>query len=122
MPRQRFAPAAGSVPAVRRFVEGSLADLAPAQRDIVLLVVSELATNAVLHSGTDFEVQVAASAGTVRVAVSDGGPGRPVMLSPPPEAPHGRGLQIVNGLATSWGVTPGPLRAGKTVWFSVPAR
>lgn len=121
-PSQWFAPAAGSVPEVRRFVAGSLADLPAAQREIVLLVVSELATNAVLHSGTAFEVRVDETASTVRVEVSDGGEGDPVMLSPPLEAPHGRGLQIVNGLAGSWGVTQGPRAPGKTVWFSLPVR
>lgn len=122
MPSQRFAPAAGSVPLVRRFVAGSLGGLAPDQREIVLLVVSELATNAVVHSGTEFEVRVDESAGDVRVEVSDGGPGRPGMLSPPPDAPHGRGLRIVNGLAEAWGVTQRPIKPGKTVWFSVAAR
>jgi anti-sigma regulatory factor (Ser/Thr protein kinase) len=121
MPVHRFAPSAGSVPAVRRFVSDSLAGVDESQREIVLLVVSELATNAVLHSGTDFEVNVDTSGDDVRVEVSDAGPGEPVMLEPPPEAPHGRGLQIVNGLASSWGVTPGPAPAGKTVWVSVVA-
>jgi anti-sigma regulatory factor (Ser/Thr protein kinase) len=121
MPSQRFAPAAGSVPQVRRFVAGSLAGLPRDQREIVLLVVSELATNAVLHSGTEFEVRVDESAGDVRVEVSDDGPGSPVMLSPPSDAPHGRGLQIVNGLAGEWGVTRRSVVPGKTVWFSVPA-
>jgi hypothetical protein len=33
--------------------------------------------------------------------------------------PHGRGLQIVGGLAQGWGVIPATAGAGKTVWCTV---
>ena len=84
-------------------------------------MLSELATNAVQHAATEFEVSVhvAPDCGRVRVEVSDGAPGYPTPQDPVPDAPDGRGLHIVRALADAWGIEMRRDRPGKTVWFSV---
>jgi PAS domain S-box-containing protein len=90
------------------------------------LMLSELATNAVQHAATEFEVAITLGAlaeGTdgarwVRVAVSDEAPGYPAPEEPAADAPRGRGLLIVESLADAWGVEVQRGRPGKTVWFA----
>jgi serine/threonine-protein kinase RsbW len=85
--------------------------------DGVILCLSELAANAVLHSdsgrpGGTFTVRIESCPGaSVRIEVADdGGP----WLAPAPDPGIGRGLDIIRALAADWGVTPSP--AGRTVW------
>jgi serine/threonine-protein kinase RsbW len=113
-----FAGDAGQVRAARRFLAGVL-DGCPAAGD-ALLCVSELATNAVLHSrsgrpGGRFTVRATVRTGSVRVAVTDeGGPwGR----ERDGDGQSGRGLLIVGELASRWGRDEGG--AGWTVWFEI---
>lgn len=88
----------------------------------VKLLVSELVTNAVRHQkakGT-IEMEVDLAGRAVRVEVSDPGSGfsKPKVGEPPPDALGGRGLLIVDRVASRWGVTPGrPTR----VWFELDA-
>ncbi|WP_435192517.1 ATP-binding protein [Streptomyces sp. NRRL F-5630] len=92
-----------------------------ATSDTLLLIVAELAANAVRHGrvpGRDFVLRLVhrPAAALVRVEVSDTHPALPVRLAPAPEdAEGGRGLLLVDALASRWGVTErtGP---GKTVW------
>jgi two-component sensor histidine kinase len=91
--------------------------------DSAVLMVSELATNAVLHARTDFAVRVLLTRSDgesiVRVEVEDANE-RPPMIGPTPtEATSGRGLQLVQRMATAWGVEPS--HQGKVLWFEVPA-
>lgn len=106
-----------SVRAARRFVAEHLHDLDPATRSDALLLVSELATNAVRHAQSPFTVTLRRSRSAVRVEVTDQGPGEPV--APPRDVRRttGRGLQLVDDLSHEWGVDPGPDR--KVVWFTV---
>lgn len=92
--------------------------------DAVLLVVAELAANAVLHgrvAGRDFALRLEyvhgdAHADTlVRVEVSDTHPARPARLVPDPDEPTGRGLLLVDAFAQRWGVRD-RLGPGKMVW------
>jgi PAS domain S-box-containing protein len=107
----------------RRFLLGELPHSAARgeDADALVLMLSELATNAVQHAATDFEVsvQVAPDAGRVRVEVSDGAPGFPTPPEQVSDAPHGRGLHIVRALADAWGVDVRRDRPGKTMWFSL---
>ena len=82
----------------------------------VLLLVSELVTNAVLHAGTDLRVTASVQAGLVSVSVGDGDPlHAPVLAARGPDATSGRGVMLVNALASDWGVE---LDEGwKVVWF-----
>ena len=50
--------------------------------------------------------------------MSDGGEGRPRLLSPSPRELSGRGLRIVEAMSDAWGVQP--TSTGKTVWFTLP--
>jgi anti-sigma regulatory factor (Ser/Thr protein kinase) len=113
-----FPGEAGQVREARRFLAGLL-DGCPAGDD-ALLCVSELATNAVLHSrsggpGGRFTVIAAVQAGRLRVGVTDEGgawgQGRDG------GGQSGRGLLIVGQLATRWGRDDGG--AGRTVWFEI---
>ncbi|MER8014517.1 ATP-binding protein [Streptomyces griseoluteus] len=86
--------------------------------DDLVLIVSELVTNAVLHGktppGRQVEVTLDHSAGRVRVEVRDTGEGVPRRRPSVPLVVAGRGLGIVNALSGKWGVTEQVV--GKTVW------
>jgi anti-sigma regulatory factor (Ser/Thr protein kinase) len=111
-----------SVSAARRFVTEVLSGSPPELLDAVELMVSELATNAVGHVQTSFELTLRRTAQEIRVEVRDHGAGTPAIRAPGPDDPRGRGLRIVDGLADRWGVDYQP-PAGKIVWFTlaVPA-
>ncbi|MEU2982418.1 ATP-binding protein [Streptomyces hirsutus] len=88
--------------------------------DTVVLVVAELAANAVLHGrvpGRDFALSLShdESRGVIRVEVSDTHPDRPAPTAAAADEEHGRGLALVDALTTRWGVT-GRIGPGKTVW------
>ncbi len=107
--------------AARRFVGGLLVCRPFAGRvsaDDVQLVVSELATNAVVHAGTPFSVSISSDESVIRIAVSDGSVVPPVMRDAAPGAVSGRGLRLVAAVSGDWGVEPGP--DGKTEWAELP--
>lgn len=122
MPRwreRRFAHRLTSVAEARRFVADVLSVWGLADGDAVL-AVSELATNAVRHAGTEFAVRVIREVGQVRVEVANGSPVLPSLPGPSTDREAGRGVQLVEAVATAWGVLPSS--GGKAVWFTVPAR
>lgn len=90
-----------------------------------LLILSELATNALLHSPTGarggaFLVSVFVSAHCLRVSVRGCDDTRtPTLQAVPadPESEHGRGLFLVNALADTWGVERTP--QGPAVFFTL---
>jgi PAS domain S-box-containing protein len=118
--RRRYPARTTSVSEARRYLLDQLPGGCADDADAAVLMLSELATNAVKHAGTEFEVAVRFDAGTrrVRVDVSDGAGGYPVPQEPARDAPHGRGLHIVQSLADAWGMEMRHDRPGKTVWFS----
>ncbi|MFP5370481.1 MAG: ATP-binding protein [Actinomycetes bacterium] len=84
--------------------------------DDVLLLVSELVTNAVLHAGTHTRVTASVRPGRVVVAVGDGDPHHaPAVAARGSEATNGRGLMLVDALATDWGIDL--RKRWKVVWF-----
>jgi anti-sigma regulatory factor (Ser/Thr protein kinase) len=107
-----------SVPAARRFATGTLHHLPRQLTEAVELMVSELATNCVLHTDGGFEITILQTPDRIRVEAVDNGRGEPELRSPAPTDPHGRGLLIVNKLAAEWGVEQ--RGRGKAVWFTVP--
>jgi anti-sigma regulatory factor (Ser/Thr protein kinase) len=114
-----FPPDTSSPAGARRFVGGALATQCEAeQRDVVALLTSELAANAVLHARTDFEVRIHLGDDLITVEVVDDNPRTPVPADVPPDASSGRGLKLVQALAEKWGVEP--VHGGKTIWFQVP--
>lgn len=118
LPADRYAPAAVRSMIRQMLDEAHLAELA----DDVLLLATELTTNAVLHAGTDLDVTVDVGATRVHVAVADGRRGElpaPDTTSalPRPLLSHGRGLILVDRIATRWGVVHD--NSGKSVWFDI---
>ncbi|MEV8094737.1 ATP-binding protein [Kitasatospora sp. NPDC085879] len=89
------------------------------------LVLSELATNAVVHAhGRGDRVHIRLCYGVpgllVEVSDPDGGHGPAEAARIAEEFPEGgRGLAIVDALAAEWGWLPGAAGAGKTVWALV---
>jgi anti-sigma regulatory factor (Ser/Thr protein kinase) len=115
---QSFAASQESVGAARRFVSELITDLTPELQDAVILMVSELATNALVHAASGFQLTIDRTKTRLRVSVADLGAGVPSLQSPPSRQPHGRGLRIVEELSDEWGTSEAP-KKGKTVWFTL---
>ncbi|MEE1930736.1 ATP-binding protein [Streptomyces sp. TRM 70351] len=125
--------APASVAAARRYVVDALADWgAPEGADVVTtvrLIVSELVTNAVLHTSglsPTFTVGVRLEREEVLcVGVTDSHPRRPRRLPAAVQQDNGRGLVIVRSLTAESGgrftVVPAG-NGGKTVWVTLPWR
>jgi len=95
---------------------------APDARADLLLVVSELVTNAVVHGAEPIVVTMVRTPERVRVEVTDGADGSsPHSGRPAADAETGRGLSVVTRLAVAWGWRASPGR-GKTVWAELPLR
>lgn len=111
-------PAEGTSPALaRQFVKRSLSTQSARFSDL-LLCVTELVANAVLHAGTDCEVNVSRDRDDVRVEVRDFAPSRmPVPRNYDRDAPTGRGLLLVDALTDRWGIDVDD--DGKTVWIEL---
>ena len=77
------------------------------------LIVSELVSNAIVHAGTEIELNVVLERDAIRIEVTDLGAGLPKSDDPVKET-SGRGLPIVEALSCGWGVVEHG--AGKTVW------
>lgn len=111
--------AADSVPKARRFVrERVLALGAHGACDDAETLVSELATNAVLHAKTDYTITISRTGDTIRVRVFDLSTVLPRERHYGPDSTTGRGIRLIASLATDWGVEPEG--AGKAVWFELP--
>jgi anti-sigma regulatory factor (Ser/Thr protein kinase) len=76
--------------------------------DDIELAVSELATNALIHTAGPVRVRLAHRDGTVRLDVADTSPHQPAPAAPGAEAEHGRGLILVAALAARMRVEPYP--------------
>src|SRR5712692_9056017 len=92
-----FAATPDSARAARYFVQAALGDLDTEVCDTVLLLTSELATNAMLHARTDFQVTVARLHDDARrIAVTDGNTRLPEPRMASADATTGRGLALVD--------------------------
>jgi len=81
------------------------------------LLADELVANVVLHLGTAARMVVRRSPDQVRVEVSDPSTEHPEPRDGDLEDLTGRGLHLLDELATEWGTTAHP--GGKTVWFTL---
>lgn len=85
--------------------------------DDATLIVSELVTNAIQHSSSaQFTFTMTVRDGFLHLAVNDGTPGRPVVRNAPEDAECGRGLFLVDCLASVHGGTWGTSDDGTTTW------
>jgi anti-sigma regulatory factor (Ser/Thr protein kinase) len=119
--RRVFSGHADQVAAARRFVASAIHSPGPA-REVSRLLVSEAATNALLHSGSgdggSFSVAYLISGDVLRVEVHDGGgPTGPRRRVHHLESITGRGLDLFDALSDRWGVDGSP--DGRTVWFEL---
>ena len=134
---RRFPPELTSVAAARAFVGQALNELRLPMVDDAVLVVSELVSNAVLHAGTELTVRVRPRGDNgVRLEIADRSSTQPVMAPAMPpvddqglsdldlldallagEAMTGRGLRVVDSIASRWGVDTDAM--GKTVWAEI---
>ena len=103
---------------VRQRLSALLTATPPTQLDDVMLAASELVTNAVVHGEGPVVVTVW-TVPAIRVEVGDSGPGTPQLLSGRGFHESGRGLLIVDAVASRWGVLPKIPGPGKAVWFEV---
>jgi len=118
------APASVAVARQRLTADLDAAGILHAAVGDVVLVLSELLSNAIRHArplpGASLQVAWAVDNGSVEVAVSDGGaPTRPHTAHASVSSLGGRGLDIVDYLARTWGVRTDP--EGLTVWAVLPA-
>jgi anti-sigma regulatory factor (Ser/Thr protein kinase) len=84
------------------------------------LLVSELVTNAVTHGRGVVRLVIECIDSSLSVTVSDDDPTTPRVKQAELMALGGRGLQMIDALASSWGVTPHSDGPGKDVWFRLP--
>jgi anti-sigma regulatory factor (Ser/Thr protein kinase) len=117
-----LSPAASAPTTVRRELERVRGELDDGRFEDLRLVVSELVANAVIHAGLNpgqrIVVRLWVGPAGTRVEVEDPGRGfrpRPVRG---PDASDGRGLVIVDRLASDWGVARGDRTM---VWAELPA-
>ncbi|GAB3176227.1 ATP-binding protein [Streptomyces incanus] len=131
--RLSFEDQSGVVPLARDFTRQALhawgwlpaatADRRAAAED-VLLVVSELVTNACLHAEGPDQLGIVCDNKVIRLEVTDRGAGQPAPRTPHRAGrPGGHGMFIVQRLCLDWGVVRVQGIAGKTVWaeLGVPA-
>lgn len=117
--RAAFPPVPSSVSDARHFVELRLTVVGCPERSVrsASLLVSELATNAVLHASTEFSVSLRHEDDDgVIIEVADTGTGNPVVRDPGEGG--GNGLRIVEAIAEDWGVRE--QLEGKAVFFRLP--
>lgn len=103
----------------RRFVRRLDLPVSAEIADSAELMITELVTNVVLHARTHAVVGVAVTSEAVLVTVQDEDVAHPEQQPYGASlAQHGRGLQIIETLASHWGVSP--YDGGKVVWFTLP--
>jgi anti-sigma regulatory factor (Ser/Thr protein kinase) len=106
-----------SARAARHRVRGLLDSWADEDaRHAVLLLVSEVVTNAVRHAPGTLQVTATLGRHRLRAMVLDHSSQLPAMR--PDDESGGRGLRLLEALASRWGVQQHPAN-GKTVWFEV---
>jgi anti-sigma regulatory factor (Ser/Thr protein kinase) len=115
-----FEADASSPSQVRRWLRGVLDhwNIDGTRQQEISLIVSELATNAVMHAKSAYLVLVRLRADRVQVAVADSDPTLPEPRTVDANEPGGRGLRIVAAVASRWGAT-GIEHDGKIVWCEV---
>ncbi|MGP4045875.1 SpoIIE family protein phosphatase [Streptomyces sp. 2A115] len=88
------------------------------ESDAILLIVSELVTNALVHTDGQVRFDLTLINDRLRVAVADASPRSPIKpTSIGWEATGGRGILLVEALSAAWGTVP--VSGGKQVWAEI---
>jgi anti-sigma regulatory factor (Ser/Thr protein kinase) len=108
----------------RRYLAARAAAWPAELQELVVLLASELVTNAVLHGRGPVELRLSHAGDRIKIEVSDGDPDPlPPSAGRPPDGQHsGRGLLIVDSLSDRWGNRPRRTPPGKIVWFELRHR
>ena len=115
--RLTLAPQTASAGLARRWLAEQLSGYEVDVAETALLLTSEIVTNAVLHARTPIDLAVQVAPGRVRIEVADRSPVLPMTKHYDTSAETGRGLVLLEALASDWGVEAAP--GGKVVWFDV---
>jgi anti-sigma regulatory factor (Ser/Thr protein kinase) len=91
------------------------AQVSAAATDVLMLLASEVVTNALRHGAPPREMRVYQSGEVIRVEITDSSPVPPRRRTPDADAPGGRGLWLLDSLALRWGFHQDA--TGKCVWF-----
>jgi anti-sigma regulatory factor (Ser/Thr protein kinase) len=111
-------PEPRSATRARQLTREQLAAFCPEEAiEIAALLVTELVSNAVLHARTDIVLMVDVAPGRVILRVRDGSDVTPVQRGYGMEAATGRGIALVEQLASAWGVDR--CEDGKEVWCRI---
>lgn len=120
MPRieTQFAGTAEAAQAARAFLRSALQTW---ELDgfgaVTELLTDELVANVVHHVGSPMTVRASVEGAALRIEVDDPSTEMPKLRSPGPHEAHGRGILLVDALATQWGTDIHD--HGKTVWFEI---
>jgi anti-sigma regulatory factor (Ser/Thr protein kinase) len=107
-----------SVARLRRFaVDACRLSASSVDADTVALLVSEVATNALVHGAGEVRVRVVPKPAGVRIEVADGSASMPRRRQATSVDEGGRGIALVEALSTAWGAEADD--DGKTVWFEL---
>ena len=116
----RLSPVPRSAADARTFVTRALRSWALPEQLItdIVLAASELVTNAVEHGRGEVAVELWFDGACLRLRVGDEGGARPVLRPRDPTSPRGRGLAIIDAIASAWGHQAAG--GGKWVWAEFP--
>lgn len=119
MPKLELRPEPTSPGLARGFVRRVLAaaGIDPLTTEDAALLATELVTNSVIHASTDITLAVDVEAGAVHIGVTDASRAQPVLREQNQEATTGRGLHLLDRVASEWGVVYAS--GTKTVQFSL---
>jgi hypothetical protein len=110
-------PHPSSATRARRLAREHVRSCPPDVVDIVALLVTELVSNAVLHARTDLHLVIEIRGDRVRVDVEDRSEHAPHVRHYDTDDVTGRGLALVEMLASAWGIDL--IDGGKIVWCEV---
>jgi anti-sigma regulatory factor (Ser/Thr protein kinase) len=121
--RVELRPVPESIGEARRLVRAAIeARGGEVDADVAVLLTSEVVTNALLHARSPMILAVDVRPNMVRIAVHDASSAPPYLRDYSATAGTGRGLHLVQALATEWGLDVGENGNGKWVWFELVER
>jgi anti-sigma regulatory factor (Ser/Thr protein kinase) len=109
-----------SAQAARAFVAAICADAEMPEQatETALLLVSEVVTNAISHGDGQPVIDIDVQPDRMRVSVTDEAEDSPRVQHPEALTEHGRGMFLVESLASRWGISR-QVPTGKSVWFEL---